>query len=223
MEKTTVGIFNKELKNRFVCEVLVENEVVECYISSSCRLDNFIDLHGKQVLLLPKGSTSARTKYSLFAAPYKRNHILLNIGMVNSVIGRNISRKYFSSLGKRSEVYREHMVNSYKSDFYITNTRTLIEVKTVLSLGKEATFPSVFSQRTIDQLNKLSSLMDSGYNAALVIVSLSPYVELIQIDHHSPFYDAVLPCVDKGMKLLGISINIHNGEARIKKSIKIKL
>lgn len=56
MVERTEGIFNKELKNRFLCEVLVEDEVVECYASSSCRLDNFIDLHGKQVLLLPTGS-----------------------------------------------------------------------------------------------------------------------------------------------------------------------
>lgn len=95
MLKPTEGIFNKELKNRFVCEVVVEDEVVEGYVSSSCRLDNFIDLHGKQVLLLPTGSPSARTKYSLYAIPYKRNHIFLNIGMVNRVIERDINRNSF--------------------------------------------------------------------------------------------------------------------------------
>lgn len=223
MVKPTEGIFNKELKNRFICEVLVEDEVIECYVSSSCRLDNFIDLHGKQVLLFPTESPSARTKFSLFSVPYKRNHILLNIGMVNSVIERDINKKCFSSLGKRSEVYREHKIGSYKSDFFITNTRTLLEVKTVLSLGKDAIFPSVFSQRTLDQLKETSSLMDRGYNAALVIASLSPYVEQIQIDHNSPFYEALRPCIDKGMQLLAVSLNIHKGEARIKRKIEIEL
>lgn len=143
--------------------------------------------------------------------------------MVNSVIERDINRKYFSSLGKRSEVYREHKVGSYKSDFFITNTRTLLEVKTVLSLGKDAIFPSVFSQRTLDQLKEISSLMDRDYNAALVIASLSPYVEQIQIDHTSPFYEALKPCIHKGMQLLAVSLNFHEGEPRIKKKIEIVL
>jgi DNA-binding sugar fermentation-stimulating protein len=119
MLKPTLGIFSKELKNRFLCEVLVEDEVVECYVSSSCRLENFIDLRGKQVLLLPTESPNARTKYSLFAVPYKRNHILLNIGMVNRIIEREINRKCFSSLGKRTEVYREHKVGPTKAIFLL--------------------------------------------------------------------------------------------------------
>lgn len=222
MFKPTLAIFRKEIKNRFICEVLVEDEVIDCYVSSSCRLDNFIDLHNKQVLLLPTKSPNARTKFSLFAVPYKRNHILLNIGMVNRIIERDINGKCFSSLGKRSEVYREYKVGSYKSDFFIANTKTLLEVKTVLSLKKDAIFPSVFSQRTLNQLREISSLMDRGYNAALVIASLSPYVELIKIDHASPLYEALKPCLNKGLQLIAVSINVHKDEARIKRKIKIE-
>lgn len=221
MLKPTLGIFIKEHKNRFICEVLVEDEVLECYVSSSCRLDNLINLHGKQVLLLPTKSPRARTKFSLFAVPYKHNHILLNIGMVNKIIEREINRKCFSSLGKRSEIYRERKVGSYKSDFFIANTRTLLEVKTVLSLKKDAIFPSVFSQRTLNQLREISSLMDRGYNSALVIASLSPYVEKIKIDHTSPFYEALKPCIDKGMQLLAVSLNYQEDEPGIKRKIEI--
>lgn len=223
LEKLSKGIFIKERKNRFICEVMVEDEAIECYVPSSCRLDNFIDLHGKQVLLLPTEAPNARTRYSLFAVPYKRNHILLNIGKVNSVIERDIKKRCFSTLGKRSEVYREYKIGSYKSDLFIANSSTILEVKSILSLGKGAVFPTVFSQRTLDQLKEISSLMDRGYNAALVIASLSPYVEQIQIDHASPFYGALRPCIEKGMQLLAVSLHIHQGEARIKKKIKIEL
>ena len=51
LEKPIEGIFIREQKNRFICEVMVEDEIIECYVPSSCRLDNFIDLHGKRVLL----------------------------------------------------------------------------------------------------------------------------------------------------------------------------
>ena len=221
--KPTEGIFIKEQKNRFICEVMVEDETIECYVPSSCRLDNFIDLHGKRVLLLPTEAPNARTRFSLFAVPFKRNHILLNIGRVNSVVERDIKKRCFSSLGKRIEVHRECKIGAYKSDLFIENTRTLLEVKSVLSLEKDAVFPTVFSQRALDQLTEISSLMDKGYNAALVIASLSPYVNQIQIDHATPFYKTIRPCIEKGMQLLAVSLYIHQGEARIKKKIKIDL
>lgn len=223
LEQPIEGIFIKERKNRFICEVMVEDEAIECYVPSSCRLDNFIDLHGKRVLLLPTETPGARTRYSLFAVPYKRNHILLNIGKVNSVIERDIEKRCFSALGKRSKVYREHKIGSYKSDLFIENSRTLLEVKSILSLGKTAIFPTVFSQRTLDQLTEISSLLDKDYNAALVIASLSPYVEEIQIDHASPFYKALIPCSEKGMQLFAVSLHIHQGEARVKQKIMIKI
>ncbi len=223
LDQPIEGIFIRERKNRFICEVMVEDEAIECYVPSSCRLDNFIDLHGKRVLLLPTEAPNARTRYSLLAVPYKHNHILLNIGKVNSVIKRDIGKRCFSDLGKRSEVYREYKIGSYKSDLFIANSNTLLEVKSILSLGKSAVFPTVFSQRTLDQLKEISSLMDVGNNAALVIASLNPYVEQIQIDHSSPFYKALNPCIEKGMKLLAISLYIHQSEARIKRRIKIEL
>ena len=223
IEQPIEGIFIKEQKNRFLCEVMVEDEAIECYVPSSCRLDNLIDLHGKRVLLLPTKAPRARTKFSLYAVPYKYNHILLNIGKVNRVIERDIEKRCFSILGKRSEVYKEYKIDAYKSDLFIANSSTLLEVKSILCLGKHAVFPTVFSQRALDQLMEISSLMDKGYNAALVIASLNPYVEQIQIDHSSPFYEALMPCIKKGMQLLAVSIHIQRGEASIKSKIKIEL
>lgn len=217
------GIFIKERKNRFICDVMVEDEIIECYVPSSCRLDNFIDLHGKRVLLLPTETPGARTRYSLFAVPYKRNHILLNIGKVNSIIERDIKKRCFSSLGKRDKIYREYRVGSYKSDLFIESSNTLLEVKSILSLEKTAIFPTVFSQRTLDQLANIASLQENGYNATLIIASLSPYVEEVQIDRASLFYEALIPCIKKGMQLLAVSIHIHQGKACIKRKIKIRL
>lgn len=223
LKQPTEGIFISERKNRFICEVLVEDEAIECYVPSSCRLDNFIDLHGKRVLLLPTEAPSARTRFSLFAVPFKRNYILLNIGKVNSVVEHNINKRCFSSLGKRSEVHREYKIDSYKSDLFIANSSTILEVKSVLSLGKSAVFPTVFSQRTLDQLKEISILMDKGYNAAFIIASLSPYVEQIQIDRASLFYESLRPCIEKGMQFMAVSLYICNGEARIKRKIKVEL
>ena len=45
------GIFIQELKNRFLCEVLVNGETTVCYVPSSCHLSNFLDLTNKKVVV----------------------------------------------------------------------------------------------------------------------------------------------------------------------------
>lgn len=47
------GIFKTEIKNRFLCTVNVDGIDTLCYIPSSCRLSNFINMNGRGVLLLP--------------------------------------------------------------------------------------------------------------------------------------------------------------------------
>lgn len=37
-----VGQFVRELKNRFLCEVVIGGRIEECYIPSSCHLSNFL-------------------------------------------------------------------------------------------------------------------------------------------------------------------------------------
>ena len=38
------GTFVKELKNRFLCEVVISGIPTECYVPSSCHLSNFLEL-----------------------------------------------------------------------------------------------------------------------------------------------------------------------------------
>lgn len=222
VEIPTTGIFIRELKNRFLCEVFIDGETVECYVPSSCRLGNFLTLSGKQVLLLPTQDPNARTPYSLLAVPYKRNYILLNTSKANKIIADNLHRRYFSMLGNRSAINREQTFGDYKSDLYLPNSKTLIEIKSVICLDKIAVFPTVYSQRTIDQLIAIAHLIDNGYNAALVITSLSPYVQQIYIDKDSVFFQALKPCIERGLQLLAVSFCFANDEIRIKKKTPIK-
>ena len=217
-----VGIFVKELKNRFLCEVMIEGEAMECYVPSSCRLENFLVLRGKQVLLLPTQTPSSRTRYSLLAVPYKRNYILLNTSKANKVIADNLHKRYFSSLGKRTSISKEKLFGTYKSDLFLPNSRTLIEIKSVISLESVAVFPTVFSERTIHQLADISRLLDEGFKAALIITSLSPYVQQLVLDNTTPFFKALQPCLQKGLQLIAVALYISKGEIKIKKRLPIK-
>ena len=148
------GIFKKELKNRFLCLVEIDGEDTLCYIPSSCRLSNFIDLTGKEVLVLPVLTPGARTKYSVYALSVNHRFILLNMSKANEVVADSISSRRFSFLGKRTSIRKEYKVVGYKSDLYIEETKTIVEIKSILSFekGKEARFPSVYSQGAIEQL-----------------------------------------------------------------------
>ena len=115
----TEGYFIRELKNRFLCEVEVDSKLAVCYVPSSCHLSNFLDLHGKRVLLIPNKSKNTRTEYSLFAVPYKRSYIILNTSMANRAVEASIAQRRFSFLGKRKSVKKEITKGGYKWDLLI--------------------------------------------------------------------------------------------------------
>ena len=122
-----IGIFKRELKNRFLCEVDIDGESTVCYVPSSCHLENFLNLQGKRVILVPTQSKEARTDYALFAFPYKKNYIVLNTSMANRAVKESINRRKFSFLGKRKSIFTEHYIEGYKSDIFIQDTNTIID------------------------------------------------------------------------------------------------
>ena len=182
------GVFVKELKNRFLCEVKIDGKVEECYVPSSCHLSNFLQLKGKRVVLIPTQGKNPRTKYALYAAPYRRNYIILNTSLSNVAIEKGIHNRRFSYLGKRSNVQKEHSVEGYKADLYIPQTKTIVEIKSVLSENDEAVFPTVFSERTQNQLKSIQEMLEKGYKVVFIIVSLNPYIKKLTIDKSTEFY-----------------------------------
>lgn len=216
------GQFVKELKNRFLCEVLIDGTPTECYVPSSCHLSNFLALRGKQVLLLPTQTPNARTKYALFAVRYKRSYIVVNTSMANRAIEEDIHSRRFSFLGKRSDVVKESTVHGYKTDLYIKDTDTIVEIKSVISLATNAVFPTIYSERTLNQLRKLQELLHQGKKVFLFIVSLHPYVTEITLNKETRFYKELSCCVELGMKLTGFACRFQNGLMRIEKEIPVR-
>ena len=218
------GIFREELKNRFLCLVEIDGEDTLCYIPSSCRLSNSIDLAGREVLVSPVLSPSARTKYSIYALSGSNGYILLNMSKANEAVANSINSRHFSFLGRRRHIKREYTVSGYKSDLYIEDTKTVIEIKSILSFTNEeaAQFPSVFSQRAIDQLMKLIHLLDAGYRVSYIFVSLNPSIKQLTINMQIKKYrDALKHCIEKGMMIKGLSLKLVNGEPIISSSVPV--
>lgn len=220
------GTFKQELKNRFLCLVEIDGEDTLCYIPSSCRLSNFIDLTGRKVLVSPVSSPGARTKYSVYALSGINGFILLNMSKANEIVAGSINSKRFSYLGKRTLIKTEYEVGGYKSDLYIQDTKTVVEIKSILSFAKDrkACFPSVYSQRAICQLNKLKCLLDAGYRVSYIFVSLNPNIKQLAINGDIKEYrDAFNCCIEKGMMVKGVSLKLIDGKPNIYSSIPINI
>lgn len=219
----TQARFLRELKNRFICEVELAGQIVECYVPSSCRLANFFELAGKSVFVRPTISQGARTQYALIAIPYKQSFILLNSSLANRVIEEDIRGRRFSFLGKRGQILREHRVENYKADLFVADSKTIIEIKSIISTSKTAIFPTVYSERAIEQLKALRALLRGGYKACYVIVSLNPYVKEIVIDRDASLFLPLTECVALGMTVKGFACRLKDGYIILDKKLYIDL
>ena len=216
------GIFKAELKNRFLCTVRIGGEDVTCYIPSSCKLDRLIDLKNKTVLLKKNHSPKARTEYAVVSVKHGRNYVLLNLAQANQVIEDQIARRFFSFLGKRKSILHETSISGYRSDLFIQDTNTIIEIKTLLSFEKTGSFPSVYSERSLEQLRKLSQLLDAGYKVCYLVVSLSPTVREIKIDKaFDEHWELFGECIQKGMIPKAVSLRMNNGIVEVHSSVPL--
>lgn len=218
------GTFRTEIKNRFLCSVSIDGKDEICYIPSSCRLSNFIDMTGRTVLLKPIETPNARTSYAVYAVKYRKSFILLNLAQANRVIETQIKRRYFSFLGVRKKVSREYKIGNYKTDLFIHDTNTLIEIKSTLSFSKESVFPTVYSERAVKQLKEISRLLDEGHHACYILVSLNPCVKEIVINSKvEDYYKAFMECVEKGMTYCAFSVRLREQVPELYAKIKVTI
>ena len=222
ISKCIEGTFVRELKNRFLCEVLIDGVSTVCYVPSSCRLGNFIELKGKKIFLFPTITKNARTQYSLFAVLNNKQLILLNSSMANDAVGNSLKTRKTSFLGSRKQINKEVFLDGYKADFFIRDTNTIIEVKSVLSLEKQAVFPTVYSERTIKQLNHIKTLMERGYNAHYIIVSLNPSVKTVSFPPQTEFWQYFNECLIQGMNCSAFTCKIKNMHISLDRRIPIE-
>jgi DNA-binding sugar fermentation-stimulating protein len=96
-----------------------------------------------------------------------------------------------------------------------------VEIKSVLSTKDEAIFPTVYSERTQNQLKSIQEMLDKGYKVAFIIVSLNPYIKKITIDKSTEFYSELMKCLGKGMEFRAYTSQLCNYEIEIKKQIPL--
>lgn len=216
------GVFLQEEKNRFICKVAVRDQVFECYVPSSCRLSNFTDLRNRTVALRLNGSKRTRTQYALYAIQYGSRYVLVDQTQPNRIIESSIGGRRFSFLGPRKTIQREKTIEGYKSDLFIPDTNTIIEIKSILAFEKCAFFPAVYPQRGIEQLKKLLSLLNKGYRVHYFLVAMNPRIVEIRFSGKYKEFDGLFQqCLDAGMVCHGFSVKLINGRPTIHSRISV--
>ena len=223
-QEYTLGIFVREEKNRFLCSVCIDGKEEECYIPSSCRLGNFLELAGKEVLLKKNQNTKARTRYTVFALKMRRRFLVLNTSIANEIIANALFSRRFSFLGKRKKVVREYTVDGYKTDIFLPETNTILEIKSIISIEEKAMFPSVYSERAISQLKKAKKLLAEGYKIVYIFVSLNPSVKSVSLskDHkQTEYFGLFCECVKLGMLYRAYTVSFDGKCESIYKEIPL--
>lgn len=202
--ETINGTFISELKNRFLCTVKIEKNVYDCYVPSSSRLQNYINLEGHEVLLTKNKSEKGRTLFSLFAVKINGDYIMLNLNMVNLIVKQLISeRKIY--IDRNFQIFREKVFNDYKSDLYLleeeSNSEIIMEIKGIISIKEVVEFPHVSSDRSLLQLKKISEMLKSGKEVHYLLVSLSPLLQEIKMKRESEYSKLLKECISQGMQL----------------------
>lgn len=223
--ETIEGLFIKESKNRFLCEVLIDGRVEECYVPSSSRIENYLNLTNKKVLLTMNVGKNVRTRFSLFAVVYYNKYVLLNLNKVNEILSYYIGKYEFNDC-QMYTIKREEVINGYKSDLVIKESpyieEKIIEAKGIIDIRKETHFPKVHSDRAIKQLTHINSLLESNRKVEYYFISLSPIVKKVSINDPSSEYCKLLyKCIDRGLKVKGISVTLDVEKNLIFKKIKI--
>ncbi|MDF2985217.1 MAG: nuclease SfsA [Eubacterium sp.] len=221
IEELIEGIFLAECKNRFLCKVLINGIEVECYLPSSSKLEPLINLKGKKVLLTLNKATNIRTKYSVFAVKHYNKYILLNLNVANLVLGEHLQKSY-GFLRSSSVILREKTIEGYKADFALLGEhKTLFEAKSIISTKQATLFPSVNSNRAIEQLYKIGKLLDLGWNVQYYFISLSPFVKILNINSQFQSYiEQFNNCLHKGMEVKGLGCSFLNNEVIITHELK---
>lgn len=203
-----IGIFKKESKRRFICEVEINNKTEECYVSCSSHLLPILNLINKTVLLKENKGKNLRTKYTLQVVFEDKEKILLNLNYVNNVV-----QEYLLNIYKLKEIKREYKFGNYKSDFYILEENLIIEAKGLLSDNSIAILPFNSGERCIRQLREIKKILKLGVNVDYYIVLLNPQIQEIKINKkNKDFCKIFKACLNLGMRLKIFNLKWVNSE-----------
>lgn len=206
--------FVEECKNRFLCLCKLNEEIVECYVSSSSKLEKYIKLKGRKVMLSENSGKNLRTSYTLQAVLIKGRWILLNLNLINELYLNMLTTNRKLTI---TDIQREKIVGGYKTDFYIDKQKLLIEAKGILAEDKEVIYPIVSCGRTLKQLNSIYEILQEGFSVEYGFVLMNPNIKEISINPKEFEISTMFKkCIEAGMIVRFYTIRWYAGKCYLK-------
>lgn len=208
--------FIEECSNRFLCLCEMDGEIIECYVSSSSKLEKYIKLKNKKVMLSENRGKNLRTSYTLQAAKVNGHWVLLNLNLINEL--------YFEMLVHvrkiaADEIQREKFVEQYKTDFYIDKQKLLIEAKGILADTKEAVYPVVSCGRALRQLYAIYERLREGFSVEYGFVLMNSSIKHIQINPKEEEVRMMFKkCIGAGMMVKFYSVRWYAGKCHLQRA-----
>lgn len=175
--KLNKAVFVSEGKSRFICNILYKEEIFECYVPITCKLSSLLSLEDKAILIRETTKAAKRTKFTLFAVQNEKNYLIVDTGFANHIV-----KAILTETKNKDLFYPEQVVENYKCDFYSDTSKTLVEVKSVITTERELLLPNMKTQRAIKQLQSICSLLSNRYHAEYFIVAFAPQIEKIEFN-----------------------------------------
>ena len=186
--------FIEEDKTRFSCTINLNSKMMKCYVPSTCKLKNLLEIDRTDALVTNNYYQKNVSPYSLFALKIKGKYIVINSGFANSIVKDILTSKH-------QEFCAEKIVGNYKCDFYLKSKNQLIEVKSIISDKTTLVLPNIKSQRAIIQLRQINNLLMEGYNSEYYFVFFAPFLKKCVVDSQSEYGVLLKECIKRGMKI----------------------
>lgn len=197
------AVFISEGKNRFICNILYEDQILECYVPITCKLSRLISLEYKEILIKETTKVAKRTKYTLFAVQNEKNYLIVDTGFANHIV-----KAILAKTKKGDLFYPEQVIENYKCDFYSKTSKTLVEVKSVITEKETIVLPNIETNRTCRQLKILCSLLSQGYKAMFFVVSFAPKVKEIHFNTKQEMGQSLFTLIKNGGQIYCIRVNL---------------
>jgi len=174
------GVF-KNRPNRFIAEVLINNELVKAHVPNTGRCKELLVPDAK-VFLLPSNNPKRKTKYSLHFVLNKGVLVSLFSQQANEIVFNSIKQGIVGELQGYNVLEREKTIDNSRIDIYLGKSKDgnifedcYVEVKGV-TLIKDglAQFPDAPTERGRKHLNELIELKKRGHRAAVFFLIQHP-------------------------------------------------
>ncbi|WP_409198387.1 DNA/RNA nuclease SfsA [Methanobrevibacter acididurans] len=180
MNNYVEGVF-KNRPNRFIAEVLINNELVKAHVPNTGRCKELLVPDAK-VFLLPSNNPKRKTKYSLHFVLNKGVLVSLFSQQANEIVFNSIKQGIVGELQGYNVLEREKTIDNSRIDIYLGKSKDgnifedcYVEVKGV-TLIKDglAQFPDAPTERGRKHLNELIELKKRGHRAAVFFLIQHP-------------------------------------------------